>query len=139
MRTWPRDCIVEGVRRVVILLLLCGCAESRFMVDETALDGVPVAEPQQQDPTPPVSWSGAYAPMVDTFWLQQAVAESTRPPPRPVHSISLGYIGDGPLTGGVMRGTPIPWGGPMQNPGYVEYTNNAPCACAQRGAPPPPE
>ena len=96
------------------------------MVDETALDGVPVAAQQEQDPVPPV----------DTFWLQQAVAESTRPPPRPVHSISLGYIGDGPLTGGVMRDTPM---GPQQNPSYVEYTNNAPCSCAARGAPPPAE
>ena len=94
------------------------------MVDETALDGVPVAAQQEQDPVPPV----------DTFWLQQAVAESTRPPPRPVRSISLGYIGDAPLTGGVMRDTPM-----MQNPNYVEYTNNAPCSCAARGAPPPAE
>lgn len=104
------------------------------MVDETALDGVPVAAQQEQDPVPPV----------DTFWLQQAVAESTRPPPRPVRSISLGYIGDGPLTGGVMRDTPlVTWSGagaPMgPNPSYVEYTNNAPCSCAARGAPPPAE
>jgi hypothetical protein len=88
---------VEGVRRIVFLLLLCGCAESRFMVDETALDGVPVVQQREEEPMPPV----------DTFWLQQAVAESTRPPPRPVRSISLGYIGDAPLAGGVMRDTPI--------------------------------
>jgi len=107
------------------------------MVDERFdTSFVPIAAQQEQDPVPPVSWSGAHAPMVDTFWLQQAVAESTRPPPRPVHSISLGYIGDGPLTGGVMRDTPM---GPQQNPNYVEYTNNAPCSCATRGAPPPAE
>lgn len=66
------------------------------MVDGTALDGVPVAVQQDPDPQPPV----------DTFWLQQAIAESRRPPPRRARSISLGYIGDAPLSGGVMRDDP---------------------------------
>ena len=80
------------------------------MVDPVALDGVPIAEQAQQDPAPPV----------DTFWLQQAIAESRKPPPRPVRSVSLGYVGDTPLTGGVMRDTPM---GPPQA---------APCSCALR-------
>lgn len=103
MRPRPRDCIVEAVVRAASFAFfacafVCGCAESRFMVDETALDGIPVSEQARQDPAPPV----------DTFWLQQALEESSRPPPRPVRSISLGYIGDAPLTGGMMRDTPMP-------------------------------
>jgi hypothetical protein len=90
------------------------------MVDPVALDGIPVAEQQREDPAPPV----------DTFWLQQAIAESTRPPPRPVRSISLGYIGDAPLTGGVMRDTPMP----AANPTYVE-SGPSRCACALRAPP----
>lgn len=85
------------------------------MVDDSGLDGVPIAEQQREDPAPPV----------DTFWLQQAVEESTRPPPRPVRSISLGYIGDAPLTGGVMRDTP------------VDYQQRGGCSCALREPPPP--
>lgn len=104
---------MDVVRWVVLLVLICGCAESRFMVDDTGLDGVPVAQQREQEPMPPV----------DTFWLQQAVAQSTEPPPRPVRSISLGYIGDAPLAGGVMRDTPM------------EPT----CTCAARQVPPPAE
>ena len=85
------------------------------MVDDSGLDGVPIAEQQREDPAQPV----------DTFWLQQAVEESTRPPPRPVRSISLGYIGDAPLTGGVMRDTP------------VDYQQRGGCSCALREPPPP--
>jgi hypothetical protein len=130
MRGWPRACIVESVvpgyrvAAVIVGALACGCAESRFMVDPVALDGIPEEEQRAETPAPPI----------DSFWLQEAVAESTRPPPRPVHSISLGYVGDTPLTGGVMRDTPMPMQqGP--NPTYVDWSQpgaTGHCSCAAR-------
>jgi hypothetical protein len=47
----------------------------------------------------------------DGFWLAQATSESSRPPLQRPKSISLGYIGDEPLAGGVMRDTPMARGG----------------------------
>jgi len=131
MRSWPRACIVEvvlgyRVAAACVCALACGCAESRFMDDPVAFDGIPREEQQRETP----------APAIDSFWLQEAVAEQTRPPPRPVRSISLGYIGDAPLTGGVMRDTPMdPMGTPRvqgPNPNYVDYGRPQPCSCATR-------
>ncbi len=101
MRVWPSRCIVEGVRIGVLLITaVCsvGCVESRF------------------DELPPVQQNVAMQPPIDTFWLQQEIAAMHEPKPLPGRSISLGYIGDAPLTGGVMRDTPMP-----PRPTYVQY------------------
>ncbi len=98
MRVWPSRCIVGGVRAVLLIAAVCsvGCVESRF------------------DELPPVQQNVAMQPPIDTFWLQQEIAAMREPKPLPVRSISLGYVGDTPLTGGVMRDTPMP------RPTYVE-------------------
>ena len=120
MRSRPAACIVEGVRALLLLLLTCGCAESRFMVDP-AFDGIPQEESRAVDP----------APAIDSFWLQQAVSEANKPPLQRPRSISLGYIGDGPLTGGVMRDTPM-----APNPSYVDFAQQPTgCSCALRAPP----
>ena len=99
------------MRWAVIALVLCGCAET------TSLDALP-----------PVQAQNAMFPPVDTFWLQQEVAQMREPKPLPVRSISLGYIGDTPLTGGVMN-APQQWG-PV-HAAYIEQQQQ-PCACNVR-------
>ena len=87
--------------RWVLLLFVCGCAETSpdlYPGDRT----IPQMQ-SQNDMFPPV----------DTFWLQQEVArrqaEQLAEESRPVrHTVSLGYIGDAPLTGGVMN-DPAPY------------------------------
>lgn len=110
MRATRRSCIVEAVAGsrvavVAVCALACGCVESRFMVDPTSLDGIPQEQQRAEEPEPPV----------DSFWLEEAIDEQTRPRPHRPRSISLGYIGDAPLSGGVMRDTPAP------SPTYVDY------------------
>jgi len=99
------------MRWAVIALLLCGCAET------TSLEALP-----------PVQAQNNMFPPVDTFWLQQEVAQMREPKPAPVRSISLGYIGDTPLTGGVMNG-PQQWG--PTHAVYIEQQQQ-PCACNVR-------
>ena len=87
--------------RVILFLPLCAC--------EVAAE-----------PMPPITPA-----VVDSFWLTQAMVEANQPPPPPhARSISLGYVGDTPLSGGMMRDTPLPqppmrcplpwWGPPPQ-------------------------
>lgn len=96
-----------GMRWLVALgFALLGCAESRL------------------EELPPVQQSADLLPPVDAFWLRQAVDEATKPPLEHPRSISLGYVGDTPLTGGVMRDTPMP----------VVFQPPAPCSCAMGGA-----
>lgn len=45
--------------------------------------------------------------IADSFALYEAQSEATSPRPRRPRSISLGYIGDAPLAGGVTRDTVI--------------------------------
>ena len=92
------------MRWAVIMLLVCGCAET------TSLSVLP-----------PMQSQNAMFPPVDTFWLQQEVAQMREPKPLPVRSISLGYIGDAPLTGGVMSG-----------PQEEQQQQQQPCACNVR-------
>jgi hypothetical protein len=99
------------MRRVVMALLLCGCAETTF------------------DVLPPVQSQNAMFPPVDTFWLQQEVAALHQPKPLPVRSISLGYIGDTPLGGGVMHDTQMY--GPNRAV-FIEQQQEQPCACNVR-------
>lgn len=101
------------VHAIALCACVCGCAESPLASPSFASTPSIVPPPMQQ--------SAAFLPPVDTFWLQQAIAERNRPPPEPVHSISLGYVGDTPLSGGVMRDTPI--ASPQD---YIQYTHSAP-------------
>ena len=103
---------------LVILGLGCGCAE-------TPLE-VMVVEPIREE-APPVQQDAELAPPGDSFWLAQAITEMHKPPPLRPRSISLGYVGDAPLSGSVMRDTPMP---------APDYPNGAPqasptgCSCA---------
>jgi hypothetical protein len=101
---------VEAVRAVLFIVAVCsvGCVESRF------------------DELPPVQQNFAMQPPIDTFWLQQSIAAMREPPRLPVRSISLGYIGDAPLSGGVMRDTPMP------QPQMQMEPEPQTCACAMR-------
>ena len=93
--------------RLVIAALalgLFGCAES------------------QLDELPPVQATLDLRPPTDGFWRREAADEATRPIPERPRSISLGYVGNTPLTGGVMRDTPMPV--------YLPYPVPAPCSCA---------
>jgi hypothetical protein len=49
-------------------------------------------------------------PRLSTFGLAEAMAESQRPegPARTLESVSLGYVGDAPLAGGIMADSPPP-------------------------------
>lgn len=49
----------------------------------------------------------------DSFWVNQGLARAGEPPPHAVRSLSLGYVGNEPLPGGVMRDTP------MEQPGAI--------------------
>jgi hypothetical protein len=64
-----------------LLIATCGC-----------VDAVVLAPPPRRP--------------IETFWLAQAMGEVQRPPPpsASLQSISLGYVGDAPLTGGMMLG-----------------------------------
>lgn len=46
---------------------------------------------------------------IETFWLAQAIGDVQRPPPpsTSLQSISLGYVGDAPLSGGMMAGDSV--------------------------------
>ncbi len=79
---------------VVLAVSACGCVESQL--DERSYAW------------PPVQGHVGFTPPVDDFWLHQAIEERTRPPLVQAQSVSLGYIGDTPLSGGVMRDTPMP-------------------------------
>lgn len=94
---------VMGLRGIVLCACLCGCAETELEARHMVV-----------------------AP-ADTFWLQESRDEVTRPPLEHARSISLGYIGDGPLSGGVMRDTPMQ----IPAPNYVQSApTQPPCRCA---------
>ncbi len=100
---------MEAVRAVLFIVAVCsvGCVET-------------------YDQLPPVQQSVSMQPPLDTFWLQQSIAAMREPPRLPVRSISLGYIGDAPLSGGVMRDTPMP------QPQMQMQPEPQTCACAMR-------
>jgi hypothetical protein len=100
-----------AARFLILAVVLCGCAET-----------------MSPDALPPMQANAQMYPPVDTFWLQQEVAAMREPKPLPVRSISLGYIGDAPLSGGVMRDTREV--GPNRAV-YIEQQQQ-PCACALR-------
>src|SRR5258706_15676973 len=51
--------------------------------------------------------TGPVTDLGETFPEAFAASEATRPRPERPRSISLGYVGDAPLTGGVMRDTAV--------------------------------
>jgi hypothetical protein len=56
---------------------------------------------------------------VDDFWLDQQIASFEDHPAARPKSISLGYAGDTPLSGGITRDTPIYYGyGNQEQPSY---------------------
>ncbi|MEO7109585.1 MAG: hypothetical protein ABI183_04020 [Polyangiaceae bacterium] len=73
-------------------LFVCGCVETPAATDARA-------EAHALDQPARVA--------VDDFWLDQQIAAFDEKPAERPRSISLGYAGDTPLSGGVMRDTPI--------------------------------
>lgn len=93
---------------------LLGCAE---MEEDVAYPRVASSPPSAREPTPCAAEPSAGAPVVlaDSYPIYEAREEATRPLPRPRQSLSLGYVGDEPLAGGVTRETYMP---PPQPYGY---------------------
>ena len=62
--------------------------------------------------------------VADSYPVYQAQEEVTRPAPRLTHSLSLGFVGDEPLSNSVMRDTPMapPYQGEGQT--WQQYIRN---------------
>jgi len=86
------------VRRAIALCVLLGCAES------PALQSAQVRAPHH------ITIENHEAVAAMPLWLFVATERANRPHPRPrlSHTVSLGYVGDAPLTGALMRDTPVP-------------------------------
>jgi hypothetical protein len=102
------------MRWAAALLFVCsGCAESsaEFLHPDAVI--------------PQVQSQNEMFPPVDTFWLQQEIArrqeQQQAEESRPVrHTVSLGYIGDTPLWGGMMNSTSY------ARPAYASYSRPGP-------------
>lgn len=91
---------------VVACVFLLGCAEE---VQEVARYPVRDTHP----PAPAVA---------DSYDVYERQDEATRPPPRPRQTISLGFVGNEPLSNSVMRDTPMDYAqqqGPGQGQGQT--------------------
>jgi hypothetical protein len=77
---------------VAVTFLVCGCVETPAATDARA-EAHAIDEPTRV--------------ATDDFWLDQQIAAFQEKPAERPRSISLGYAGDTPLSGGVMRDTPI--------------------------------
>ncbi len=118
---------MRGGRVIFGLVCLCGCVQS-------PLEGAVLSPAPIVDESPPVQQSSELAPPADSFWLAEAVSEMRKPPPVRARSISLGYVGDAPLVGGVMHDTPAP-AGPADSMYPTQYAPPPPapaCSCALR-------
>jgi hypothetical protein len=96
--------IEKGMRRLfwgAVSAWLWGCAGA----DEAAR---PLAAPCSYESQEEEQAQAAAPAVADSFWSAEAQDELSRPRPRLRRSISLGYVGDEPLSGGVMRDTPMP-------------------------------
>jgi len=82
-------------------MLSVGCADAEIV--------------QAQAPRPLHDTLPPAPAVADAFSIYEQQEEMTRPPPRIRHSISLGNVGDEPLSGSVMRDTPID---PSTSSGY---------------------
>lgn len=86
--------------RRTVLFGLVGLLQAIACVHEAEL-------PQPAAPVPVAETVPPAAAVADAFWIHEEQEEVRRPPLRPVRSISLGYVGDEPLGGSVMRDTPL--------------------------------
>jgi hypothetical protein len=77
---------------VAVTFLVCGCVETPAATEARA------AAHAIDEPTRVAT---------DDFWLDQQIAAFQEKPVERPRSISLGFAGDTPLSGGVMRDTPI--------------------------------
>jgi hypothetical protein len=93
------------MRRSILLgiaaLLLPGCGE--LLDEEAAAPQTPAAHRAEYVQAAPLPDDDDLA-----FPAAHAYAQATSPPPSRPRSKSLGFIGDAPLAGGVMRDTPMP-------------------------------
>ena len=86
---------------VFAAMMTCGCAETMESVDAEAPSSAEARAVAHDHALPS-------RVVVDDFWLDQQIAAMSEPPPVRPKSISLGYAGDAPLSGGVMRNSPMP-------------------------------
>ncbi len=127
--------MVRGIV-VGVCLCACGCVESQLEANMNASfggmgNGMGTCNANREsDALPTIQTHAALVPPVDTFWAQEVADRATQPPIEHARSISLGYVGDTPLTGGVMRDTPMEapqYGGyPASN--YMQYAPSYPTA-----------
>ena len=99
---------------ILVAIVALGCADEE---DEF------VRSPQRA----PIEVRCVDAPHVtteDAFWEAEQASERTRPPPLRRPSVSLGFSGDGVLSGGVTRDTPM-FVGPTEQP-EPEYVPDPP-------------
>ena len=93
------------MRRALLLLVgstLVGCAPAE---EELAVASPASARANEVCVTPLPDTVPPAPAVADSFWTRAQEEEAARPPPRLARSISLGYAGDEPLAGGVMRDT----------------------------------
>jgi len=101
-----------GLALAVAALASTGCTE--LFADEPAWPRSPFSEePEASPPALPaegrtVQVQAPGPTTEDDFWLAQRASEYARPPPERPRSISLGYISDDILAGGVTRYGPLP-------------------------------
>lgn len=86
---------------VFAAIMACGCTETTEQAEVDAPPSSADARAAAHDHALPSRV------VVDDFWLDQQIAAMSEPPPVRPKSISLGYAGDAPLSGGVMRDSPI--------------------------------
>ncbi|MGH7281200.1 MAG: hypothetical protein ACRELY_06740 [Polyangiaceae bacterium] len=86
---------------VLAAMMACGCAETSDSAEAEAPSSVDARATAHDRALPS-------RVVVDDFWLDQQIAAMSEPEPVRPKSISLGYAGDSPLSGGVMRDSPMP-------------------------------
>lgn len=86
---------------VVAAMMACGCAETADSTEAEAPSPVDARAIAHEHALPS-------RVVVDDFWLDQQIAAMSEPDPVRPKSISLGYAGDTPLSGGLMRDSPLP-------------------------------
>jgi hypothetical protein len=102
-------CAEEDVRPIDPSCIAPAPASATFDPDQTPVVArASQEEEQQQTPVPLVQQNPPAPAVADSFWAYEAWSDRNRPRPWKRRSISLGYIGDQPLSGGVMRDTPMP-------------------------------
>lgn len=112
---------------VVAAMMACGCAETTESAD--------VEAPSSADARALAHDHALPSRVVhDDFWIDQQIAAMNEPPPVRPKSISLGYAGDTPLSGGIMRDSPMPEPAAASAYGPPVAGCDIPGACACRKA-----